>query len=211
MLMVRVFYTDISDLPSSVEGLMLSDYRLNKLEKISLPGKRKQSIGAELLLNYALCKLHPELEPPFEIDINEYGKPKFTNLSLEFNLSHSANFAVCAVSDKEIGVDAQENTSYNQRIAERYYTENEKLSIERAEDKDYEFSRIWSAKESAVKYLGLGLSKSLDLVYLKNKNTILVEPEKNELNFFHTFIKNLHISVCGNWEEDICIEYVDLK
>ena len=49
------------------------------------------------------------------------------------------------------------------------------------------------------------------LVYMKNKNTILVEPEKNELNFFHTFIKNLHISVCGNWEEDICIEYVDLK
>lgn len=45
----------------------------------------------------------------------ENGKP-LTNLSLHFNCSHSGGFVVCAVGEREVGVDLEQIRSVHPRL-----------------------------------------------------------------------------------------------
>jgi phosphopantetheinyl transferase len=63
-----------------------------------------------------------------EIQRGEHGKPFLPgNASVKFNLSHGGNYAVLAVSDKEIGVDIEnlERKANIDKIAKRVFTEAE--------------------------------------------------------------------------------------
>ena len=73
----------------------LPDARREKLASLRHPGARRLSLGAGLLLNYAL---RSEGLPPTEYAVTEHGKPFFPALpDFCFNLSHSgrssSNFA----------------------------------------------------------------------------------------------------------------------
>ena len=208
--MLKVFYTYVSDLPTSVEGLTLSEYRLNKLKKISLDEKRKQSIGAELLLNHALKSVFPELKAPHEIYADDLGKIYFKSLPLKFSLSHSGNIAVCAISDENVGIDVEAEIKYKAKISERFFSAGEIQRLRVACDKDAEFGRIWTAKESALKYLGLGLSRDLSSVELINEDTIRLSPENTSLKVMYKDLSGVHISVCTAGEIVQCLEQVKL-
>ena len=80
---------------------------------------------------------------------------------LYFNISHSDDFVVVAVSDKEIGCDIQEIRAYNPKVAVRHYCENETRLIENSDDKDGAFIRLWALKESILKFTGKGISGGL--------------------------------------------------
>lgn len=87
------------------------------------------------------------------------GKPYFSNYpQFHFSISHSGDYAVCAVSEKEVGVDIQEIRPVKTDIAKRFFTEDEKAWI--AQDARH-FFRIWSAKESYVKLTGRGMAEGL--------------------------------------------------
>lgn len=91
-----------------------------------------------------------------EIIYNEYGKPYIKSNKIYFNISHSKEYIVCAVSDKCIGIDI-EYITYRPRVANRYFNaEEKKLAIN-----DIEFTKIWVKKESYLKWLGSGLSYGL--------------------------------------------------
>ena len=90
---------------------------------------------------------------------NEYGKPYFENNDLFFNISHSGDYTVLVISDKEIGVDI-EKISYKPNIIDRICTDNEKKTIHNADD----FTKVWVKKASYVKWLGQGLSYGLNNV-----------------------------------------------
>ena len=209
--MLKVFYTKVSDLPASAEGLPISDYRIKKLEKITHPEKRRQSIAAELLLNHAVTSFFPDAEIPCEIHTNEYGKPALKNLPACFSLSHSGDIVVCAISDNEIGIDVEYACGYKAAVVERFFTSHEKLLLDDKEDRDYGFGRIWTAKESALKYLGIGLNRSLASVSLQNNNEVLLVPENKALNLSHRYVSETHISVCTERKENFELEYVVLR
>lgn len=95
-----------------------------------------------------------------------------------FSISHSGDYAVCAVSEKEVGVDIQEIRPVKTDIAKRFFTEAERAQIERAhmqtghtqnakskhmlpDENNYMLFRIWSAKESYVKLTGRGMAEGL--------------------------------------------------
>lgn len=199
--MIKVFYTDISPLSDKTEGFVLSGYRLKRLESISHPLTRKQSIGAELLLNYAVNEIFPNLIPPFEIKEGEYGKPSFEDIPLHFSLSHSGNTVACAVSDANIGLDVEENLKHRPQVAERFFTEAEQGRLSDASDKGCEFARIWTAKESALKFIGKGLHMPLlDVHTQQHSVTLYPEIKKLALAVFET--QKLVISVCSEKHED---------
>lgn len=86
------------------------------------------------------------------------GKPYFKDFpDVFFNLSHSGDYAVCAVSDKEIGVDIQEYRSITGKLADRILHERE-CSLYRKLQPE-QLLQIWAAKEAFVKCTGDGLSK----------------------------------------------------
>lgn len=140
----------------------LPDARREKLETLRHPGARRLSLGAGLLLNYAL---RAEGLPPREYAVTEHGKPFFPALpGFCFNLSHSGERVLCAVSPSPVGCDIELSRRVDLAIARRFFHPDERawlLSLPEAE-REAAFFRLWTCKESFVKALGLGLSLPLD-------------------------------------------------
>ena len=140
----------------------LPDARREKLASLRHLGARRLSLGAGLLLNYAL---RSEGLPPTEYAVTEHGKPFFPALpDFCFNLSHSGSRVLCAVSPSPIGCDVELLGTVDFAIARRFFHPDEcawLLSLPESE-REAAFFRLWTCKESFVKALGLGLSLPLD-------------------------------------------------
>ncbi len=159
--MLRVFLADISGIALCQDTSEFSEYRLAKLKKLHSEQKIRQSIGAELLLIYALKQIVSDVVLPHEILCDDNMKPYFENSTLHFSLSHSGDYAACALSDKAVGIDIEHELKYNEKLAGRFFSEAEQAFLNASCDKDRVFARIWTAKESALKFWGIGLQKKL--------------------------------------------------
>ena len=134
--------------------------------------------------------------PPLDISCGKDGKPELLGSGICFNLSHSGSFAACAVSDSPVGLDIQAERDCNGRLAEKYFSAQERRFVERSENKAYAFTKLWSMKESVVKILGTGLKRPL--------SSFTVDPERNTacldgrmLYFHHSLIYGCHLALCS--------------
>ena len=154
--MLKLYWTDVSDLPE-LDPALFSDYRKEKLSRIRHEMTRKSAVGVELLLIRALRETDSRITPPLPIAADEYGKPYLTQGGVRFNLSHSEQYAACAVSDAEIGLDVQILSPWRESLVQRLFTVGEAMDIRAANDPDAAFTALWCRKESFLKATGLGL------------------------------------------------------
>lgn len=102
-----------------------------------------------------------------EFKTNRYGKPLLVGENqLYFNLSHSENYALIAISEIcPIGVDVEYSKSINfDEIVTRFFHPNEqKYFFSQPKDKRrLVFYSLWTKKEAFIKTIGKGLSINLD-------------------------------------------------
>ena len=115
------------------------------------------------LLEYAVSRLYRIGVSELSRDKGKYGKPCFRiHPEVRFNISHSGDLVICAVSDFEIGIDIQEKSRMNtDRIAKKIMSSAEhKKYLESSERQDF-FYRVWVMKESYVKWTGDGITREL--------------------------------------------------
>jgi 4'-phosphopantetheinyl transferase len=98
---------------------------------------------------------------------SEYGKPALNSHELEFNLSHSGDFALVAVTrGRKVGVDVERiRTDVDlERLASRFFSTSEvsELVALPSEQRVIGFFDGWTRKEAYIKAQGLGLSLSLN-------------------------------------------------
>ncbi|MBB5574500.1 MULTISPECIES: 4'-phosphopantetheinyl transferase family protein [Rhizobium] len=99
---------------------------------------------------------------------NDHGKPSVAlpdGAPIHFNLSHSADLAALAVSDRyELGIDIEEIRFLKEDIAGRFFSRKECLTLQALPPEAYldGFYRCWTRKEAFVKAHGEGLSLPLD-------------------------------------------------
>jgi len=91
-----------------------------------------------------------------EILRDERGKPYFTDMPVEFSLTHSGKLWMCLFSDSPCGLDLQivKDCDYK-AIAKRYFFEDEQEYIE--ENGLNGFFDIWVRKEAYCKMTGTGM------------------------------------------------------
>ena len=173
--MVTVYATNISNLPDPKEipqiMASLSQKRQEKTLRYRFEDKRKQSLGAGLLLEYVL-QLHGKSSR--DIRFGENGKPELENFF--FNLSHAGDYVICAVGDKLVGCDVEKITKEPKYMAEKFFckSENEHLNQLEAEERIREFFRIWTMKESYIKMTGEGMRLALDRMEFVLENPVKV-------------------------------------
>lgn len=102
-----------------------------------------------------------------EFSANEFGKPQFLNRDIEFNLSHSGDFALIAVArGRNVGVDVEliREAVELENLATRYFSPREvsELMVLPVEQRTIGFFNCWTRKEAYVKARGRGLSLPLD-------------------------------------------------
>ncbi len=130
----------------------------------------------DILARYLGCK-------PSQLifSVNQYGKPALHDHKLEFNLSHSGDFALAAVtSERKVGVDIERIRSDMEleSIASRYFSQSEvsELLALTSEQRIPGFFNCWTRKEAYIKAQGLGLSlplESFDVSLTPNEPAIL--------------------------------------
>ena len=92
------------------------------------------------------------------------GKPRVDGCpGVHFNLSHSGDYVLCALSDAEVGVDIERRAAARLAVARRFFHPAELADLERLSgpERDARFFDYWSAKEAFLKYLGAGLARPL--------------------------------------------------
>jgi 4'-phosphopantetheinyl transferase len=102
-----------------------------------------------------------------EFKLGEFGKPKLTNSNLDFNLSHSKNKAIIAISKHlQLGIDIEyidENIKAKE-IAKNFFSNEEIKQLYALKDENLAdgFFAIWSKKEAFIKAIGTGLTFPLE-------------------------------------------------
>lgn len=171
------------------------------------------------LLGYMMLKKILEYDQYSNaISFTKYGKPFIRDQEyFHFNISHSRNWVVLAVSKEEVGVDVEYVKPVCLETMEGALTkkEYEKLkSLSNHEAIKY-FYMIWTIKESYLKMIGKGLSLSPNRlqtnVYAK-KPTIMLDGKQQNVNIQTFQIESSYqISLCVREGGNIQIETLDAK
>lgn len=138
--------------------------------------KHAQSICGRRLLAYGLLDLgyrevYRERKPQEEVaeylermmQRGEQGKPYFPAFpSVFFNISHTGSYGACAVANVDCGLDIQEIRAVkSERLLQRTLSEEEFAFVAASKERDREFCRFWTKKESFLKLSGEGITRDL--------------------------------------------------
>ena len=146
MEIVRLVVLDV-ELAFRHQKILLSKVNESQKEK-ALKYKNEIDQIRSLASSYLVNSLSNE-----PLLFNDMGKPFFEN-GPYFNISHSGKYIVMAVSDKEVGVDIEENVEKNMSSLIRIFNEAEAKMIKEHAD----FYYLWCAKESLIKCIGSSIS-----------------------------------------------------
>ena len=195
---MKVFIKKISntDLIKDLK-LLLDKDKQQKVEKLQKIEDQKRAIISALLLNDILKYYGLSTS---DIIYNEYGKPYLKNNEICFNISHSGDYVVCAVSKNEIGVDIQEIRKVNDLIVQKKYTEEEQKYV----TDNVTFTKVWTLKESYVKAIGKGLYQKVEEVETINSNQL---SKIGDFQFQSMIIDNYCLSICYNKKDKFKIEF----
>lgn len=130
-----------------------------------------------------------------------YLKP-FDNYSLvHFNLSHSDDAILIAISNKEVGVDIEQNRLFNYAVLmDTVFTKNEINFIKTHRNPNQAFFILWTRKEAFLKATGTGLTENLTgFEVLDGENILNIDNIKQDEQFdivsFYPF-KNYIAAFC---------------
>lgn len=121
----------------------------------TLGGRNAHEAGRQLL-----CKLYQEHvggEMP-DILVTERGKPYFAAGKIHFSISHTKNHVFCVLSEKPVGIDAEEvDRHIRPKLATKILSPGELAQYNVAEDKNRALLTFWVLKEASAKCSGQGL------------------------------------------------------
>ena len=176
------------------------NYSLKELNISSLPDTRRAKINrlvheSDKLASACAGLLINKFIGDKDLKLNEYGKPysdeKF------FNISHSGNIVIIAVSDYEVGCDVELKRELEyERLGKIVFHENELKKLSETEDKRSLFFKLWTSKEAFIKCLGEGFhfkTTELDLSELPDK----LEYRGRTLFFKEYMLKDAEIMLCA--------------
>ncbi|MGM9813743.1 MAG: 4'-phosphopantetheinyl transferase superfamily protein [Candidatus Enteromonas sp.] len=213
----RIFLLDCSPFGDSslfAKGYRrIDDFRKKRVDRYAKEEDKRLGLGAGLLISY----LRKKEGIKDEILYNEYGKAYFSNAKIKFNLSHSGDYAVLAVDEREIGVDVEKDRPHVEGIEAKVFTlkEQESLALLSKEERKAAFLRYWTEKESYLKYTGVGLSKPLTSVdfssYAKKEDFAFLEADPALYFHHYAFEKGYGLCVCSTSKERPVLTKISLK
>jgi 4'-phosphopantetheinyl transferase len=144
---------------------LLSRDEIIRAERFAFAADRQQYILSHGALRTVLSR-YTCIDPrALEFETGPHGKPMLVQsfTDVRFNLSHSANIALIAVTrGREVGVDVErvDNSILFEEIAEHYFEPREvwDLRIAPTDEKVGRFFDTWTRKEASLKASGVGIA-----------------------------------------------------
>jgi 4'-phosphopantetheinyl transferase len=197
---------------ASIDPLSDAAYMEAKLQRVNMQRRAKilrckkkedrmRALAAGLLLRLGLEERGIEYETAIFAE-DGAGKPILLSTpDFCYNISHSGNYAACAVWDRNLGLDieciserflGERGRCLMNQVASHSFTAAERNALEKAgEDMRPEaFAKIWTAKESYAKYKGLGIAMDFSAI-----------DTTKERGFFGTKLGDFYLSAYAGGEE----------
>ncbi len=187
----------------------MDESRKKKIDKYKYDKDKALSLGAGVLFREVLERAGLK---DFSLEYRERQKPYLKGKSdVFFNLSHSGERAALALSDREVGVDIERTKEFTDSLLDFVFDEDEKGYTDKtAPEADTFYTRLWTCKESVMKFYGKGLSLDPKKIHLREdeavKNLMRARcPEPGSERFF------LHSFETDAYQLTVCTEYMDFK
>lgn len=149
---VNIYACNINSIETdgNLDESIFEKKRLNRIIKCKNEVEKKRLICTGIFLNKVLSSFDVSVE---KIEYSDTGKPFIKGRNdLFFNISHSNDWIIIAVSGSEIGADIQAYRDINEALVKRITTNNEYELV-----KDLSPVLLWSIKESYSKLIGTGI------------------------------------------------------
>ena len=173
---------------------------INKLKRDKI-GKYKnyetkiRSIVGEMILQELLLKRNISYDN-LDYYINKFGKPYLKNNIIFFNISHSFNYVITVISDKEIGIDIEKIRKTPIKIINQFATKKEKEYILSSNNNIEErIFQIFTLKEAYFKMLGTNLNHILEVEFIIKNDKIYCNDKKVKVGFINN-TKGYIIAYC---------------
>jgi len=149
---------------------------LERIHRFVFQRDAKSALVGQLLIRFILSKAFPQSSSSFVVERTPYGRPQIiSNPSFDFNLSHQYQLVcIAGTFDGRVGCDTMEyrvnaprrdSIESTANLLQREFTPTEYDFIVRTSSDEtvrfQHFHRIWSLKESYVKWLGQGVGYPL--------------------------------------------------
>lgn len=147
---------------------------VNKFSKYKRWQDAKSTILGRLLLAYGLQNLYQVDINNLKMGFSKDKKPFLENSSIQFNISHSNDVIVCAITSVgDIGVDVEKISEINVEDFKEQFSRSEYEAIIGSSNVLEQFYRFWTQKEAIVKANGFGLHIPLNSFEINNHQAII--------------------------------------
>lgn len=161
----HIWSVDLGNLPESnlAQLAYLNSLEQERADRLQHPVHRQRFIAARYALRKIISHYLNTNPTSVHFGYNQHGKPYLLNdnRSLQFNLTHSQDIALYAITlDHQIGIDIEKMGERDHaHIAERFFSAEENLALAKLpiDEQFTSFYRIWSRKEALIKAVGKGM------------------------------------------------------
>lgn len=180
----------------------MSFERRKKIDYYHYKKDKRLSLGAGILLCVGFADYQVESE---EIVYNKNNKPFLKDSeNVFFNISHSGTVAVCAFSDKAVGVDVEEHTHFEQELVRSVFLPKEISYVEKQLfSSDQIYTELWTIKESLMKYLGTGMTLEPKEILVAMDAPVRASTKAydcSSLNFTAYDVSGYSLTVCSEYD-----------
>ena len=137
-----------------------------------------------------------------ELFYDEKGRPCLKDRHMDLSITHTDGYALCALGEGWIGLDAERidraNALMAERLMQRWFCDSERQAYAQAPS-ELRFLELWTRKEAAVKASGIGLAA------LAETDTLLMGKEGNTA--FSTWqTEGLVVTLCHSQNDRVLDE-----
>lgn len=168
---VHVWRVSLAEWPEPEVGWdVLSEAEQARANRFKFERDQRRFIVSRSRLRAILGRYINQSPTDVKFDYGEFGKPFVpAEPTLQFNLSHSGEIALCAVTlGRKLGIDIEQLRSIKDlaSLSRRCLTHQEQSMLQQqlTSEQPLAFLQYWTCKEAYLKAIGKGLTQSLQSV-----------------------------------------------
>ncbi len=174
----------------------INNFKKDKIDKYKNNKLKLLSIIGEILLKDLLLDLYNLNYSNLDFNYNNYGKSYIKDKDIYFNISHSFDYIITIVSNKEIGIDIEKVRKTNLNTINYFATNKEKEYILKSNnDIEKRLFQIYTLKEAYFKMKGTNLNNIFSVEFIIKNNKVYCSDKTVECGFIND-IDNYIISYC---------------
>ena len=136
---------------------------------------RQAGLFGKLLLAEGLRRCGHPPENLRNLVWDAWGRP-FLGFGMDFNISHSGEYVVCALSPAgRVGIDIEKVRPFELSDFDWQRTRDQWEEIMASENRVEPFFSLWTRKEAVTKADGRGISIPLDKIIIENETVVLAD------------------------------------